>query len=876
MKISKIPFGTIIVLLCLVLVQFAYPSIARAAGPVGTGTPESCTEAALDAALSGGGAVYFDCGTDPVTITITSTKEISINTQIDGGGNVTISGADLYRVFTADSTVQFNISGLTVSHGYVNGGNGGGLLINSGATVDISDSTFDSNNTAGGYGGAIYVDAATLTISDTTFNNNGADINGLGSFALGGGAIQNNDGTVTITGSTFVSNFVNGPSADGGAIYNGDLDGGSVPDGIPDTLEVTNSTFYSNKLLNAPTGSSGGAIRSASVLTLIHDTFSNNDSGITESGGEAGAVTITHGTAILTNNIFANSTAADCAIRSDVTSLTSTGNLIENNYADPYGCGTPVTTDDPGDPFALGDNGGLTQTIALPVGSPAIDAAPSCEAGTDQREVTRPQGAKCDIGAYEYEQTTLTSTTTIASNSNPSAYGDSLIFTATVTTGATGNVEFFDGATSLGTGALNESTPNQATFNTSSLDATTHSITAKYLGDSSYGSSTSSSLSQVVNKASTTTTITGNSPDPSVAGGAVKVDFTVTSGGGTPTGNVTVTDSASSASCTATVTTGTCNITLTTAGARTLTATYAGDTNFAGSASTGTSHTVNKASTTTTITGNSPDPSVAGGAVKVDFTVTSGGGTPTGNVTVTDSASSASCTATVTTGTCNITLTTAGARTLTATYAGDTNFAGSASTGTSHTVTLVSSATFDDVSLSYWAWSYIQTLYSSGITGGCSTSPLLYCPEDPVTRAQMAVFLEKGLHYPNSFAPQNLTPTFTDTVGHWAEDWIETLKNDGITSGCGLGIYCPEDSVTRAQMAVFLLKAKYGSSYTPPTVGLSTGFSDVPVSYWAAAWIKQLALDGITGGCGNGNYCPDDSVTRAQMAVFLVRIFNLP
>ena len=782
MKISKIPFGTIIVLLCLVLVQFAYPSIARAAGPVGTGTPESCTEAALDAALSGGGAVYFDCGTDPVTITITSTKEISINTQIDGGGNVTISGADLYRVFTADSTVQFNISGLTVSHGYVNGGNGGGLLINSGATVDISDSTFDSNNTAGGYGGAIYVDAATLTISDTTFNNNGADINGLGSFALGGGAIQNNDGTVTITGSTFVSNFVNGPSADGGAIYNGDLDGGSVPDGIPDTLEVTNSTFYSNKLLNAPTGSSGGAIRSASVLTLIHDTFSNNDSGITESGGEAGAVTITHGTAILTNNIFANSTAADCAIRSDVTSLTSTGNLIENNYADPYGCGTPVTTDDPGDPFALGDNGGLTQTIALPVGSPAIDAAPSCEAGTDQREVTRPQGAKCDIGAYEYEQTTLTSTTTIASNSNPSAYGDSLIFTATVTTGATGNVEFFDGATSLGTGALNESTPNQATFNTSSLDATTHSITAKYLGDSSYGSSTSSSLSQVVNKASTTTTITGNSPDPSVAGGAVKVDFTVTSGGGTPTGNVTVTDSASSASCTATVTTGTCNITLTTAGARTLTATYAGD----------------------------------------------------------------------------------------------TNFAGSASTGTSHTVTLVSSATFDDVSLSYWAWSYIQTLYSSGITGGCSTSPLLYCPEDPVTRAQMAVFLEKGLHYPNSFAPQNLTPTFTDTVGHWAEDWIETLKNDGITSGCGLGIYCPEDSVTRAQMAVFLLKAKYGSSYTPPTVGLSTGFSDVPVSYWAAAWIKQLALDGITGGCGNGNYCPDDSVTRAQMAVFLVRIFNLP
>lgn len=82
--------------------------------------------------------------------------------------------------------------------------------------------------------------------------------------------------------------------------------------------------------------------------------------------------------------------------------------------------------------------------------------------------------------------------------------------------------------------------------------------------------------------------------------------------------------------------------------------------------------------------------------------------------------------------------------------------------------------------------------------------------------------------------------------------------------------------VTRAQMAVFLLKSKYGTSYAPPDVGAGTGFTDVPANYWAAAWIKQLAAEGITGGCGTGIYCPDSPVTRAQMAVFLVKTFNLP
>lgn len=80
--------------------------------------------------------------------------------------------------------------------------------------------------------------------------------------------------------------------------------------------------------------------------------------------------------------------------------------------------------------------------------------------------------------------------------------------------------------------------------------------------------------------------------------------------------------------------------------------------------------------------------------------------------------------------------------------------------------------------------------------------------------------------------------------------------------------------VTRAQMAIFLLKAEHTSAYVPPP---ATGdFVDVPLNYWSAAWIEQLASEGITGGCGAGMFCPEANVTRSQMAVFLVRAFKLP
>jgi hypothetical protein len=142
----------------------------------------------------------------------------------------------------------------------------------------------------------------------------------------------------------------------------------------------------------------------------------------------------------------------------------------------------------------------------------------------------------------------------------------------------------------------------------------------------------------------------------------------------------------------------------------------------------------------------------------------------------------------------------------------------------------------------------------------------------------MAIFLLRGIHG-SSYTP----PAVGDGTGfndvpttHSAAAWIKQLAAEGITGGCGNGNYCPNQAVTRAQMAIFLLRAKYGDDYVPPAVGGSSGFNDVPAGSSTAPWIKQLAAEGITGGCGNGNYCPNNPVTRAQMAIFLQRTFNLP
>jgi len=154
-----------------------------------------------------------------------------------------------------------------------------------------------------------------------------------------------------------------------------------------------------------------------------------------------------------------------------------------------------------------------------------------------------------------------------------------------------------------------------------------------------------------------------------------------------------------------------------------------------------------------------------------------------------------------------------------------------------------------------------------------------YCPGDTVTREQMAVFIMRAKHCGN-YTPATVTSAvFSDVpANHWAAGFIRDFRDAKITSGCAWvpGGYCPGDNVTREQMAVFIIRALHGGTYSPPAV---TGavFTDVPANHWAAAFIKQFYDEGITTGCSwvPGGYCPGDNVTREQMAVFIGRAFNL-
>ncbi len=178
---------------------------------------------------------------------------------------------------------------------------------------------------------------------------------------------------------------------------------------------------------------------------------------------------------------------------------------------------------------------------------------------------------------------------------------------------------------------------------------------------------------------------------------------------------------------------------------------------------------------------------------------------------------------------------------------------------------------FNDVGSANPFHDSIETLFRAGITWGCDGGN--YCPTTPATREQMAVILLKAEHGAD-YLPTGCAQLFADVpcTSPFAS-WIEQLFAEGITSGCGQGLYCPSHSVTRAQMAVFLLRTKEGPSYVPAA---ATGlFGDVPPGSFAADFIEELYHRGITGGCSASplDYCPGNAVLRQQMAAFLVRTF---
>lgn len=166
-----------------------------------------------------------------------------------------------------------------------------------------------------------------------------------------------------------------------------------------------------------------------------------------------------------------------------------------------------------------------------------------------------------------------------------------------------------------------------------------------------------------------------------------------------------------------------------------------------------------------------------------------------------------------------------------------------------------STVRFKDVPRTHTFYANVEALAASGVTKGCGSST--FCPDDYVTRGQMAAFLTRALDLPRG------TLGFTDTRGHLFEAPISALARAGVTKGCGVARFCPDDYVTRGQMAAFLTRA-----LDLPSSSLV--FDDTRGHLFQKP-IAALAKAGVTKGCGGGDFCPNDYVTRGQMAAFLDR-----
>jgi serine protease AprX len=203
---------------------------------------------------------------------------------------------------------------------------------------------------------------------------------------------------------------------------------------------------------------------------------------------------------------------------------------------------------------------------------------------------------------------------------------------------------------------------------------------------------------------------------------------------------------------------------------------------------------------------------------------------------------------------------------------------------------------FADVPPTRWAYSYIETMLHKNITAGCGNGN--YCPGIGTSRWQMAVFLSialAGNNVPTSgtvpgMGDYNCVSGGQSVFGDVAPTdsgckFIHYIAAKGITSGCGDGDYCPSLTVDRWQMAVFVAKAiatgPIPVSGTIPGLGAydceaggESVFGDVAPTDGGCKYIHYIAANGITAGCGGGNYCPSTTLNRDQMAVFITKAFN--
>lgn len=190
----------------------------------------------------------------------------------------------------------------------------------------------------------------------------------------------------------------------------------------------------------------------------------------------------------------------------------------------------------------------------------------------------------------------------------------------------------------------------------------------------------------------------------------------------------------------------------------------------------------------------------------------------------------------------------------------------------SQTFTVYQGINFTDVPSNHQFYDYIGRLAARGVTLGCGTG--IYCPDTPVIHEQMSAFVIRALGMPDPPPPpsQRFADVPSSNVSYYA--FIEQMGARGIWNGCGGGNYCPANAVLREQMAAIVMRSR--GEFNPPTPPTQR-FDDVPPTNQYYNFIDRMAVLGITLGCNASPpwYCPGDSVTRGQMAAFLVRAYNL-
>jgi hypothetical protein len=439
-----------------------------------------------------------------------------------------------------------------------------------------------------------------------------------------------------------------------------------------------------------------GTLNGSGVATLNTSSLSVGDHSVTVVyGGD-------------TNFSTSTSSAVDQTVDQDATTSAVASSADPSVFGQSVTFTATITADAPGSGTPTGSvtfEDGSTDLGTGTLNASGIATFSTSGLSVAGHSITADYGGDTDFNSSDSSALSQTvnqdaTTAAIATSANPSVSGQTVTFTATVTANApgagipTGTVTFLDGSTTLGTGTLNGS--GVATFNTSSLSVGDHSITAVYGGDTNFSTSTSSSLSQVVDENATTAVVV-SSVSPSVFGQQVTFTATVTvnaPGSGTPTGSVTFDDGSNilgtgtvNGSGIATFSTSSLSV-----GSHSITAVYSDETDFdfAPSTSSTLSQTVNQDSTTAAVA-SSVNASVFGQSVTFTATITAnspGSGTPTGSVTFNDG-STALGTATLN-GSGIATFSTSslsvGSHSITVVYGGDTDFTSSTSPTLSQTV----------------------------------------------------------------------------------------------------------------------------------------------------------------------------------------------